>query len=521
VHSSSQSKLFVVLVASLLILYLTLDVMSSGGNVIGKIYFYVLIGSALFGLLAPRPALIYLFCLTAYLDTFKRFMILDSGVSMRDLYYVLGIAPATVGGIGLSLLNMAVQGNVPMAKKEGKWVIWIFGGQMIILGLSVMAVGKSARALGDAVNLAAYISMMFIIPLLYPSRADIFKLLKTILYILIPSAVYIIYQSFAGINSLELRYLKSGLTIEIKQLYEVKFRPFGTMNSASSASIVFAVAAVAAMVAPWGKRFTDKEGHRVMVDFAIPKYFIFLLFAVACFVTQGRTGWITALLGLGIGYVFRYRFLTLVTYSVALSGGLALIFGASWLLKNDWLARIDKWVLKYSDSAVTDRQLSVGSFFDRLSSFESLVNNRTLWTPLGWKLAGIPESKKPLIHDAITDMLVRFGYIPWSCIIVLVAVGVIKMHQIVLKQKNPGDKAFAAGCAACVFVLGLGCLSSWSQLFAFPINVYVWTFPALLAAWHFSEEKSPEAALQAGVEDMKEKPIGGARFGTTPTLAMR
>ena len=184
---TAQSKIVVVLIAAVLALYLTFDVMSTGGNAVGKIYFYALLGSALFGLLAPRPALTCLFFFTAYLDTFKRFMILDSGVSMRDLYYVLGIAPATIAGISLSLLNSAVQGNIPLARKEGKWIACVFAGQVIILGLSVMAVGKSSRALGDAINLAAYIALLFVVPLLYPSKAEIVKFLKTILYIFIPS----------------------------------------------------------------------------------------------------------------------------------------------------------------------------------------------------------------------------------------------------------------------------------------------------------------------------------------------
>lgn len=503
-------------------MFLAIDIMASGGNALAKAYSYVLVASALFGLLFPRPAVIYLIFLSGYLDTFKRLMILDSGVTLRDLYYVLGVAPATMFGILLSVLNSALQGHIPLARGQGRWIFIVLGLQIFIAALSLVAVGRSGRALGDAVNMAAYISLMIVIPLLFRSKLLLAKFIKTVLLIFIPSAIYTIYQSFAGYSNLEIAYLKSGMTIEIKQLYEVTIRPFGTMNSTMSASVIFGMLGALALVGPWGRTFHEEEKGQTKsyyLSLGFPRIVLFLLYATACYVTLGRTGWVTGVLGCILGVVFRHKFLTIITYIASSVAGLTLILGASWILSSGLLSEINTFLLRYSSSDVMDRQLTVNTFSDRLISFANLTHNRELWTPFGWKIAGIPESRKPLIHDAITDLLVKFGYVPWGILIIGAITGVIYMHKVVLRQTSQEARVLAASCAAAVFILGLGCLSSWSQLFVFPVNVYVWLFPGVLAGIHFADDKTKEAELgmssrvRFGDRRMSQRGDLGSRVG--------
>src|SRR5687768_17371576 len=87
---------FGLLIASM---WVAFDIFTSGGNIVARFYMYTMVASGVYGLLNPRRAFYVLIFLTAYLDYFKRFMIFDSGVSKMDLYFVLGIAPATLAGI--------------------------------------------------------------------------------------------------------------------------------------------------------------------------------------------------------------------------------------------------------------------------------------------------------------------------------------------------------------------------------------------------------------------------------------
>ena len=85
---------FGLLIASL---WVAFDIFTSGSNAVARFYMYAMVTAGGFGLLNARRAFYLLLFLTGYLDFFKRFMIFDSGLSKMDLYYVLGIAPATLG----------------------------------------------------------------------------------------------------------------------------------------------------------------------------------------------------------------------------------------------------------------------------------------------------------------------------------------------------------------------------------------------------------------------------------------
>lgn len=491
-QGSALSKLVIVFLVILSTVYVAFDVMASGGNAIGKLYTYILVGSGLLGLLAPRPAFIYLLIVTAFVDYFKRLMILDSGVQMKDIYSVLGIAPATLAGILASSAYTSLQSRNSLPKGQSAWVIMIFFGIAGVMALGLATQGRSGRALGDTVNLSVYISMLAAVPLLYRTPAELCQLLKILVMIYGVAGLYMIYHGIFGITDLEMEYVKSGLTIEIRQLTEGKFRPFGTMSNAGAASIMFSVLAALVVMGPWGKKGDSLES--TVRGLGMKKFLLFLIFTGAAASTLTRTGWILGIVSLVAGLAFRHRSLTRLIY-IGIAGIAAyLILGASWIMQSGQLDRLNSALANFSGSSSMDRQLTVLTFTDRLRSFENLTDVGRNWTPLGWKLAGRSESQKPFVHDAITDTLLRFGYVPLGIVAVLGFIGLFKLHHTILAEKSPMNRTLGAACAGVWLALVVGSLSTGTQLYLFPINVFLWFFPATVAGLAFYRRANPYEA---------------------------
>jgi hypothetical protein len=118
--------------------------------------------------------------------------------------------------------------------------VFTFTGAAALLLVSMTGANKGFRSLGDSVNAAVYLLLLYTVPALFRTPGDLKKLLKICVVLYVPAIIYMLVHFFRdGIFDWEMDYVKSGLTGEIRQLMERKFRPFGTMNSAANASTVF------------------------------------------------------------------------------------------------------------------------------------------------------------------------------------------------------------------------------------------------------------------------------------------
>lgn len=516
-QGSNLNKLVFGILMALLGVWAALNVITARGNILGELYFYLMIISGVFGLMMPRPAFFYLIFLTAYVDFFKRLMVFGDNLSLLDLYWVLGIAPATLAGITVSVLFGALQGRFSVSKGQNIWNISVIVFTALAIVAAALAGGMAAyRQLGDAVNIVLYISMLVVVPVLFPTPAELAALLRTILLIFVPSALYMWHHGIFGVRDWEIAYLRLGASSEIRMLYERFFRPFGTMNSASAASMIFAVFSMFALLVPW--RAKDEDGSRPLGNKgAFLKLAVFPLFLVAAIFTYTRTGWVLGLACFGVMICFRHKLLTQLCYVASGVVVAGLIFGASWMLKNEVLREINRII--FNTVPASEKMLgsfSLLTFNSRLRSFEHLTSNSDIWTPFGFKVAGLEQSlvytegSGIYVHDAITDSLMKFGYVPLAILLLFGIWSVIKIHSTVFQQTSPLAKGVAVAGAAGAFSFAVAGLSSWSVLYTFPVNCYLWLCCGIVVSLHFyaraeqahlrnndvdSEQNSHEAVL--------------------------
>ena len=519
-QANSLSKITIVFGALIVALYVVFDLLTSGGNAVAQLYRYLLIGGAIYGLLSPRSGLYLLIFLTAYLDFTKRLMIFDTGFSKMDLYYVLGVSPALMCGIAAHVVyNLLVTGREtrPGLAKLAIVVVCIVG---FFGAMGVLTSTNRFKAVGDSVNATVYLLLIPVIPMLFRTPDQLRNLLRITLIIYSPAIIYMLVHGFRGtilsmnipIFDWELDYVKSGMTIEIRQLAERKFRPFGTFNSAANASIVFAAILGIVRSSLW----KQPSLNHLPGDGRAFRFILAASALLAMYVTYNRTGWVFALLIVIVPMMFRNRVSTILIYALgAVATGL-LIFSAPYLLKHKILNQISNEL--YSSTSRTDSMAQVtniATMNDRLEGFENLVSSGKLWTPFGFKLANMESAIKSIFtHDAFSTALMKYGYVPLAISGIAALLLIRRMHAYVLLEKMPLAKYMASTCLGVGIVLCLGGLVTSAAFITYPINFWIWfmfSFVVALMFWRAENVLIPAEARE-GVVRLPVRPLG-SRLG--------
>lgn len=483
-NSNSLSKLLMPLLLMVAATFICFDLMSSTRNVVGRLYFYAMCGAGIFGLLNPRTAFYFLLFLTFYLDFFKRMLIFDSGVSSMDLYYVLGIAPVTMAGIVGNLGYRYLLGTNEFPPRVGRILLAV----VVVTGslfAALIAGGRGFRAVGDAVNAVCYIFLIPVIPMLFPTPDAIRGMLKTILILAVPSAIYMACHYFRGeLFDWEMVYVKSGLTMEIRQLGELSFRPFGTLNSAANASTVFGFMVTLIAGGFWNYRYSNHpkgRGIAVWAVLGIP------LFGLAAYATLSRMGWFTAILGIFAARLVRNRVGTLVTYAVALAFVVMALVATPYLLKTKLLNEISG-VLIGKGGAERSQAVNISTLNDRLEGYYEVLTNPRAWTPFGLRLANRTQSEIDNMrsHDVLSSALYKLGYIPLALSIVVLCYITFKFHSLVFRIQSRQIKVAASATLGLALAQISGTSINGAQMVTFPVNVYIYLFlgSTLALAWY-------------------------------------
>jgi hypothetical protein len=500
VQTGAFAKIIVTCAVMILALWVSFDVFASGTNAVGKFYFYVMIGGGLFGLLSPRKAFYFLLFLTAYLDFFKRLMVLDSGIRSMDLYYVLGIAPATLGGIVFSVLYQIAGGKVVLRPLEGRIVAFTSMVLVAVTGLALFTLRSNVRAFGDTVNGLAYLSLLFIIPFMFRTPEELRRILKLVIILYIPSALHLLNQAFLGLAFWEMDYVKKGFTIEIRQLNEKIFRPFGTLNAASTASLIFSLfAALLIGGGFWSYKTRDTKSPN---SYMILRLLGALVFIVGAYRTFSRTGWTLALLAMIFFIAFRRRiFMTAFYGSLAVLLAIILV-SSEWMLKNRVLNNLTDAIGK-GESDEVQMATRLSTLNDRLESYNSLLHNKRVWTPFGLRFSGYDEMKVRStvhIHDAFTEMLLKVGFVPT----LMGAFGAFwllrHLHRFVCQEPAGLSRELAISGLACGMGILFGGLVNGAQFTTFPINFFFYFYLSIvvgLMLWRRSETEAATVAAPA------------------------
>ena len=441
-NNSGQSgaPVLAILGGSVLMLYIAASVMLSSGNTMGSMFYYMLIGGGVFGLLSPKKAFILFMVQCACLDMAKRLMIVGGTVSRDDLYYVLGIAPVTVMGIAVGLVLRVFFGQVQAGK--GDFFRLILAGMLMAAGavIGYRGGGGISAMMKTVADGYFYGILIFVIPLLFPTAMDIQRLWKLILWLFIPVAIYGIYQQFYGFRDFEIDYLSTGLTIEIKQIDSGRIRAFSSLNAPTSLSLICGeLAAMALLLVALGRK-DHRLGLRWFIGFAMAVIFI--------------GGWIASTVRVGIlvvpvalvGYVlFRSPRWTLAFYILCALAFGSLIYAAPYILQNveSWTMRIHEFT---GNNEFMANMLDANTYKDRLMGFVNVLGN-----PDAYSLFGIGEEQMHgdfYNHDPLSSALVKFGTVVLSAGLLFVIFAVRFLHQCAWQIRDPGARHLAVACLA-------------------------------------------------------------------------
>lgn len=524
-NNNSAIRLVLPFILALGCLFLVVDLLTSGGNAVAQIYRYCFFGAAVFGLLSPKNGFYVLIFLTAYLDFFKRLMILDSGVSMYDLYLVLGIAPALLSGMGCSVLYSLMTGSKQGNGKLLKLAICVLGA-CAVLAAAAIGVAKGLKEMADVINGIIYLPLIFIVPAMFRSPGEIRNMFRILIYIYIPAILYMLVHyvraTFFHMNppifGWELDYLKSGLTIEIRQLNELVFRPFGTFNSASNASMVFAILFTFLSAGWWSLPPRNQSAMTPLRLVLMPLVLISML------ATYSRTGWVLLLAMLVAMVLFKRRTPTIIFYSMSLITFLITAFASPYLIKTNALNIWSSMIL--SEVGAGNKMIqatSIGTMQDRLVGFAALVTDGRVWTPFGFTFAyANPRDAMARIsaHDVITLGLMKFGYVPIALVGLMGARMLRALHRFLYQERDPLIKSLAATSLSVSIALLLGGTVNFGQLITFPVNFWIWLmFGCMASLMRFQKDEVSEES--AAIRTILPGPLHAKRNRLLPVISAR
>jgi hypothetical protein len=224
---------------------------------------------------------------TGYLDLVKRLGILSDALSGIDVVVTLALTPVLFLAICGGVLYRNIITGVWLRPWQVGLAVAIVVAMAAVFCQSFLGGGGFVFALKDFANSGVYLLLILVGSFLFADVASIQRLLGFTLLIYVPVAVYGIWQQFFGLTTFEIDYLKSGYTIDIGLLDDVRLRPFSTLNSPHALSVVMAILSVLAFVTPL-------RGRR-QAWWQLP---VGLTLAGGCIATFVRAGWVLFVLAL-------------------------------------------------------------------------------------------------------------------------------------------------------------------------------------------------------------------------------
>lgn len=493
----NTAKVYAVIVGgTALALLVAADIVTSGLNPLATTFRDLAAVVAVIGFAAPRAGLYLLAILTGYQDLLKRLLILYGDVSMLDAANILAAAPILAATTAMGCFVGRLFSHQLLTRRE-----------IVILVIAVLFAaanmyfslrgGVSMGAMAVAANTAAYIPLLFVIPLLFPDVDSLTAYFKVILVSYIPVAIYGIYQSLFGLSLFEIAYLKSGLSSTVTLLDDVRPRPFSTMSSPHAYGLTMVWTAVLA--------FSFYVHRELRGKIRLPRWFclfMFVLYTAAVVLSLGRTGWFGYLFSIAATYLFVSKRKTLIAYGVSVVAITVIVTNADAVA--DFLG--DVQTMLPVNSAVSQQAFRLGTFSDRLISFKNMFENPRLHTLFGDPDASMHGDTNTLVHDALGQMLFRFGLVGTSIAVAVTFYFLLIIHRTIWRIDIDADKQLSVTLAAMVFAYITTGVLSGSHLHVFPLNYFFWLFcAALLSLQHADQER--DRAIRRGGGQRKKKPV--------------
>lgn len=464
------SGAFTIAVGGLFGLFAMVSIVLGEGNTLANVFLYLIIGTCGLAVIAPREAFFVFLVTCGYVDLFKRLMVVSGRVSMDDLYYVLGLAPALLSCIILSVLVRGVIGGIKMTNHH----VWLFvaGCGVVLLSafLSYLDVDHSiGKVLQGTANGGLYGMLIFVVPMLFQNEDDVLALFKFLLWTYVPVGFYGIVQKVWGFQDFELAYLMTGLSIEIKQLFTDRVRAFSTLNSPTSLG---AISAAFVTLPLYLSTVKTPNGARRILPLSLAVVFT-LIFLGSLAASTSRTGFImVAVMASGI-VAFRTRTGTLVFYAIGGAAFTTLLVGARFFQD-----RLEWMTFKLTETfggSLSDETINVNTFSDRLQGFATVLTNSDAYTWFGYGASRGIDPRDPLYnHDLLSNTLVRYGAVPLFVLVIATISFLIWTHGHLLGIRDKRRRHICAAMLALAMSFFAISITSGNVLSIFPVNTFFW-----------------------------------------------
>lgn len=484
--------MMIVMGVMLVALYIAASVMLAPGNALASFFFYALVASGLLGLVAPKLSFGLFLVQCAYLDLLKRLMVFDGAVSYGDLFWVLGIAPVSVVGIAAGLMLRIAFGAIHAS--PGDLIRLMISAGFFVITAAIAYVGGAGigGTMQTVANGASYTLMIFILPIFFRDTDAAARLWRMIFWIFTPVAIYGIFQQIYGFQPFELEYLRSGLSIEIKQLEGNRVRAFSTLNSPTSLSVI--AATLAAMGLSMGVRNLHPNS-RVGIN-PIAGLFLFALFLGAWAASTVRVGILLVPIALIGALVFQRRGFTTLFYGMLGVSFVTLVAASNWML-----GRVENWtrflIETFGQNRFFEEMLNLNSYRDRLLGFTNVLGNPDAYTLFGMGESAV-EGGDFYNHDPISAGLLRFGIVPLIMTLIVAGTAAWRMHRSVFMIQNR-DCLFLASTTLAVAIGSIFVsLVGGNLLMTYPVNAVLWIeFGIVIAMIQVDKRLRKEAAAKS------------------------
>ncbi len=452
-------------------------------------------------IIAPRVGLILLLCVCAYSDLTKRLLVIFGTLSMDQVSNVLMAAPAVVMGLLFSIVTRRIFHMLRYRPME----IFLAMVAVILAAASFITAlrrgGTLIEAAKDAVNHGVYTVAAVVGMRLFENATQVEKFLRTALLIFIPVALYGLVQLTFGMADFEVEYLRSGLTIEAKQLYEIRPRPFSTLNSAGVYGTLCAGFALLALYPRFARRHRPLQPGETASSIIMS--LIFFAGAFGSLVRSSHIVWIIALIAFAC---FRSGKGTLLFYSTAVGGFIALILSAGFLLEH--LPDIDPAHMVQSDYGVS--VLTISTYSDRLKGFINLMSSKEMYSLFG--LRDITEmTDLTFNHDPISTILIEHGVVGLAVLLIGATVMVVWFHRKLLAMPKGRDRTLAVLLAALLAGWTAAEVLVKAVITTFPLNALYWLFLGALARLISRKKEPSEAPKEAPLLPLRASQLAGVR----------
>jgi hypothetical protein len=198
-------------------------------------------------------------------------------------------------------------------------------------------------------------------------------------------------------------------------------------------------------------------------------------FALALFLSFGRTSWMLGLMGITGIFFFTSPVRTKLFYIFAFGGFLLIIFNSEYIFD-----KLPEWERDLPMNSISTQQaFRISTYSDRLMGFMTFAKDRSYWTAFGVKgftFENQHYGDRYFTHDAFTGALLSYGFVGVAILAVICVFFLLEIHRGILSVKNPNLRIISAACASSCFAAFFSGLLSGSSINVYPVNFLFWSF---------------------------------------------